>query len=258
MQPSSTASQGRQSATTSSDPSMKILMGALEESRRELLELRLEFMSVRDSLRIIGMVARQQDQFTRTLVDKVASLEQRLLMAEAGRSAQSTPLRSAPLTQARPQPAPLTRPGPSNAQRAARPGTSLAADYTEGVNLFNRKRYDDAKTWFARLLTMGITEDLADNCEYWVGECDFARGRWTMAVESFERVVALRNSNKRADAMLMLGRSFEYLRQAARARATFEQLVREYPSSSAASTARWKLRSMQQPADAQTDGSVLS
>ncbi len=235
-----------------------ILLGALAESRRELLEMRLEMMGIRDSLRVIGLAARLQDQFTRSLVDKVAVLEQQLLGARTSPTVQPVPQQSIPMAQAQPPATGASRPRPSTAQPATRPGTTLAADYSEGVTLFNRKRYDDAKTWFGRLLTMGIGEDLADNCEYWIGECDFARGRWTTAVESFERVVALRSSNKRADALLMLGRSFEFLRQSARARSTFEQLVREYPSSTAAATAKWKLRTMQRTEDEQPAGSIIS
>jgi len=220
--------------------------------------MRLELMSIRDSLRIIGMATRLQDQSTRALVDKVAVLEQQLLAARTSPIVQPVPQQSAPMAQAQPPSTGPSRSRPSTAQQASRPGSTLAADYSEGVTMFNRKRYDDAKTWFGRLLTMGIGEDLADNCEYWIGECDFARGRWTMAVESFERVVALRGSNKRADALLMLGRSFEFLRQSARARSTFEQLVREYPSSSAAATAKWKLRTMQRSVDEQPAGSIVS
>ncbi len=236
----------------------EVLLGALAESRREILEMRLELMIVRDSLRIIGMATHLQDRSTRSLVDKVAVLEQQLLEARTSPADRPDPQQSAPMAQAQPRGSTPSRPRPSTSQPATRPGTTLAADYSEGVSMFNRKRYDDAKTWFGRLLTMGIGEDLADNCEYWIGECDFARGRWTMAVESFERVAALRGSNKRPDAMLMLGRSFEFLRQSARARSTFEQLVREYPSSSAAATARWKLRTMQRSEDEQPAGSVLS
>lgn len=235
-----------------------LLLGALAESRRELLEIRLELISIRDSMRVIGLAATLQDQFTRSLVDKVAVLEQQLLIARSSPALPTVPEEHAPLARTTPPAAKEARPRPSTVRPATRPGGTLAADYAEGVSLFNRKRYDEAKTWFGRLLTMGISEDLADNCEYWIGESDFARGRWTMAVESFERVVALRSSNKRADALLMLGRSFEFLRQSARARSTFEQLVREYPSSSAAATARMKLRNFPRTQDGESKGPVLS
>ena len=244
--------------TAAPDPSLKVLEGGLAESRRELLELRLELMSVRDSIRIIGVAARLQDQFTRSLVDKLATLEQRLLTAEAVRPPQVVPQAPAPLAEVRPKPTPSIRPKSPTSMPTIRPGMTLAAEYSEAVRLFNRKQYDDARAWFSRLLEMGISEDLADNCEYWVGECDFARGRWTSAVESFDRVLALRGSNKRPDAMLMLGRSLEQLRQSARARSMYEQLIREYPSSSAAATARWKLRTMRSQSEDRTDGPVIS
>ncbi len=232
-------------AVPAQDPMVKILEGALADSRRELLELRLELMSLRDSVRVFGAIARYQREASSALADKVAVLEQQMLAST----------RSASPISPGPAPAPLARreaPPERSQQPAAVPSSgrtvSLAAEYSEGVMLFNRKQYDEARRWFSRLLEDGISEDLADNCEYWVGECDFARGRFTDAVGSFERVLALKGSNKRADALLMLGRSYEQLRQTDRARGIFERLVKEYPSSAAAKSARWKLRNLRTPA----------
>ncbi|MCU0453638.1 MAG: tetratricopeptide repeat protein [Bacteroidetes bacterium] len=239
-------------ATPAPDPMVKILEGALAESRRELLELRMEMMGLRDSVRAFGAAARYQRDASLALADKVAVLEQQY---------PTTPRAASPVT---PTPAPSAlakREAPLTAPQ--RPDVSLSsgaktmnveAEYQEGVALFNRRQYDDAHDWFARLLEGGIREDLADNCEYWLGECDFARRQWTQAVESFERVVALRGSNKRADALLMLGQSLQMLRQTSRARATYERLIREYPSSAAAQVGRSKLRSIPRSESGQDSG----
>lgn len=239
------------------DPMVKVLEGALADSRRELLEMRLELLSLRDSVRVIAAVARYQREASLAMADKLAVLEQQLLTTQ--RPVVPTLPSPDASTMARTEPPSSTRPSRSTSLPSRGAAMTVDAEYQEGVELFNRRRYDDAHRWFTRLLSDGIREDLADNCEYWVGECDFARGQWTSAVESFERVVALRGSNKRADAMLMLGRSLEMLRQTSRARAAYERLVREYPSSSAASIGRRKLRSM--PTETQreaTEGPILS
>jgi TolA-binding protein len=239
------------------DPSIKVLEGALAESRRELLEIRLELMHLRDSVRAFGAVARYQREASQALADKVAVLEQQV--ATSQRPVVPAQPMPEPSTMARTETPPASRQTPSTSMPSRGNAMTAETEYQEGVSLFNRRRYDDAHRWFTRLLSSGIREDLADNCEYWVGESHFARGQWTSAVESFERVVALRGSNKRADALLMLGRSLEMLRQTSRARAAYERLVREYPSSASASIGRRKLRSM--PADAQQQtsrGPVLS
>lgn len=243
-------------AATAPDPSVRILEGALSDSRRELLEIRLDMMSLRDSLRLATAVARQQQQFTLSLVDKVAALEQQLLLAQRPSPVEVPNPTDPDLT--RKEPVPSVRPSTPTTTPTERPKVSFAGEYTEGVALFNRKRYDEAREWFARLLEGGIVEDLADNCEYWVGECDFARGRWTQAVTSFERVLALKGSNKHPDALLMLGRTYEQLRQTARARAAYQRLVREFPSSSAAATARWKLRSLPSAPPDRTGDPIMS
>lgn len=254
LTPAPRASGVAVAAAPTPDPSVKILEGALAESRRELLEIRMEIMHLRDSVRVFGAVTRYQREASQALADKLAVLEQQLPTSQ--RPVVPAP---DPSTMARTEPAPASRPAPSTSMRSRGNALTAEAEYQEGVDLFNRRRYDDAHRWFTRLLSTGIKEDLADNCEYWVGESDFARGQWTSAVESFERVVALRGSNKRADALLMLGRSLEMLRQTSRARAAYERLVREYPSSASASIGRRKLRAM--PADTQqqtTGGPVLS
>lgn len=229
-------------AVPAPDPMARVLEEALAESRREFLELRLELMNLRDSVRSVVAVARHQRDASQALADKVSVLEQQL----AATPGVTFPVMPTPgptaLDERRIPPSAQRRPAVS-VPSGARPMT-VEAEYQEGVDLFNRRQYDHAREWFARLLEEGIREDLADNCEYWLGECDFARGRWTQALESFERVVALRGSNKRADALLMLGRSLEILRQTSRARAAYERLVREFPSSSAANVGRSRLRSI--------------
>lgn len=257
LTPAPRASEVPVAAAPTPDPSVKILEGALAESRRELLELRMEFMRLRDSVRVFGAMVRYQREASQAQADKLAVLEQQVATSQRPVvPAMPTP---EPSTMARTEPPQSSRPAPSTSMPSRGNVMTAESEYQEGVDLFNRRRYDDAHRWFTRLLSSGIREDLADNCEYWVGESDFARGQWTSAVESFERVVALRGSNKRADALLMLGRSLEMLRQTSRARAAYERLVKEYPSSASASIGRRKLRSM--PADTQqqtSGGPVLS
>jgi TolA-binding protein len=257
LAPAPRVTEPQVAAAPTPDPAVKILEGALAESRRELLELRMEFLRLRDSVRIFGAMVRYQREASQTQADKLAVLEQQVATSQRPViPAQPMP---EPSTMARTEPSPASRPAPSTLVPSRGNALTAEAEYQEGVDLFNRRRYDDAHRWFTRLLSSGIREDLADNCEYWVGESDFARGQWTSAVESFERVVALRGSNKRADALLMLGRSLEMLRQTSRARAAYERLVREYPSSASAGIGRRKLRSM--PADGlqqSSEGPVLS
>lgn len=257
LTPSARTTAPTAAAVPAPDPTLKILEGALADSRRELLEIRMELLRLQDSVRAFGAVVRYQRESSQAMADKLAVLEHQLATS------------ARPVSPALPSPesSTLARKEPSTGSRTA-PSTSVPstgrtmtadAEYQEGVGLFNRRRYDDARNWFTRLLGDGIREDLADNCEYWVGECDFARGRWTSAVESFERVVALRGSNKRADALLMLGRSLEMLRQTSRARSAYERLVREFPSSAAASIGRRKLRSMPSESPRErSEGPILS
>ena len=230
--------------TAATDSTIRALELALSESRREVLALRLDVYGLRDSLYALMAQARSRESRTQELADRVQQLEQRAPMAtnipRAARPETTVPAGpvSDPL---RPEVTVLKSTEPPVRRTAA----ILRLEYEEAFALFQGRRYDQARSWLSRLLEEGIPEDLADNCQYWIGECEAAMSRWTNAVTSFERVIALSGSNKRADAMFMLGKSYESLRQIARARATYERLLREMPSSPLAGAARKRLNATQ-------------
>lgn len=74
--------------------------------------------------------------------------------------------------------------------------SSLRNEYAEGVSLFHQRQYEDALATFSGLKDKGIEEDLADNCEYWVGECRYAKREYREAISAFQKVLAFETSNK--------------------------------------------------------------
>jgi TolA-binding protein len=106
---------------------------------------------------------------------------------------------------------------------------SLRDEYSEGVSLFQQRKYDDAMMTFGSLLDKGIEEDLADNCEYWIGECQFAKHEYSLAIGNFQKVLTIDSSNKKADSYFMLGKSYEQIGDLAKARWAYEELSLLYP-----------------------------
>jgi TolA-binding protein len=122
---------------------------------------------------------------------------------------------------------------------------SSVSEYEGALSLFWNRHYGEAIDSFTRLLNGGVDENLSDHCVYWIGESQYAKREFTDAVKSFEKVVMLASSNKKADAYVMLGQSYEKLHQTAKARWAYEELLKKYPDNTHAALVKSRLRSFQ-------------
>lgn len=80
--------------------------------------------------------------------------------------------------------------------------------YQDALDDFYVRRFDSAIRKFQALLQNNDKNELADNCQYWIGECYFAMGRYYEAIAEFQKVYAFAKSNKTPDAQLMIGLAF--------------------------------------------------
>jgi len=110
------------------------------------------------------------------------------------------------------------------------PPPAPTATYEGAQKAFAEKKYDDAIQMFQALLDGGAPEDLADNCHYWLGESYFGKKDFKEAVKHFEMVFQYKTSEKKGDAYFMLGRSYEMLGDKAKAKESFEKVVKDYPT----------------------------
>jgi tol-pal system protein YbgF len=127
---------------------------------------------------------------------------------------------------------------PAKAVEPARPSD---ASYEAAYQLFRKKKYDEAIQMFQALLDGGIREDLADHCHYWMGESYFAKKNYREALNQFEAVFQYKFLAKRADAQYMTGRCYERLGDKGKAKAAYERVTKDYPTSGKARLAkeRW-------------------
>ncbi|MGD1045958.1 MAG: tetratricopeptide repeat protein [Bacteroidota bacterium] len=105
----------------------------------------------------------------------------------------------------------------------------LREEYTDAVSLFREKKYEEAIVKFNSLLEKGIERSLVGNCEYWMGECNYATCDYSNAIEHFQKVIAIDSSNKKSDAYYMLGRSYEQTGEREKARNAYQTLNEQYP-----------------------------
>ncbi len=83
--------------------------------------------------------------------------------------------------------------------------SEYAQYYQDALDDVYGKRFDQAITKFQDLLRQSDSDNLADNAQYWIGECNYALGNYQLAIAEFERVFAFEKNNKTDDAQFMIG-----------------------------------------------------
>lgn len=115
--------------------------------------------------------------------------------------------------------------------------------YQNAFNLLRAKEYGKAAREFSAFLRTFPNSSLADNSQYWLGECYYGERRFQEAIDEFERVFALYSASSKVPASLLkIGYSHLELKQPSMARAVFQQLVRTYPQSPEAIKAHGRLQ----------------
>ncbi len=116
--------------------------------------------------------------------------------------------------------------------------TSFANRYKEALDFYQRKKYREAIQRFEALLVMDRKNTLSDNCQYWIGESYYGLGSYQQAIVAFEKVFSFEKSNKNDASQLKLGICYLKLGDKEKARAEFQKLINDYPSSEYNSVAR--------------------
>lgn len=119
-------------------------------------------------------------------------------------------------------------------------------NYELAFNLLKEGQYDKAVAAFQAFLGTYPNGRFSDNAQYWLGEANYVQRRFSDALAEFDKV--LKNhpqSPKRADAMLKMGYTYQELGDSEKARVLLNDVIRDYPSSTAASLAKKRLQDFQ-------------
>lgn len=133
--------------------------------------------------------------------------------------------------------------------QAPQPAAVLAATpeelYRSSYEDYMRGNYDLALQGFTEYLRRWPNTDLADNAQYWIGECYDALDRPEEALAAFTRVLEGHpTSDKAAAAQLKKGLLYLKLGDNGQGVVHLQYVVYEHPGTNAADLAREKLRSL--------------
>jgi tol-pal system protein YbgF len=118
-------------------------------------------------------------------------------------------------------------------------------DYQNALDAFNKKWYAQAASTFKSLVQADRNHKLADNAQFWLGECYYAQKQFENALAEFEKVFAYPKSNKGDAAQLKIGLCWLQLGKTEEAKEQLVRLLSTYPSSEHVPRARIILENIQ-------------
>lgn len=116
--------------------------------------------------------------------------------------------------------------------------------YRDGRDSYENRQYDRAIAQFTQLLETAPEDELADNAQFWIGECYWGLGKYRQALTAFTKVFVYAKTEKADDAQLKIARCHQALEESNKARAAYQKLLDEYPDSQYAPTARRELQDL--------------
>ena len=192
-------------------PSVPLHKGTADSLKEHLQSLRQEY-----ARQISGLERRNEEQER-----EISQL--RVLMARLETNAESPPQKERSSESLA-----IFRPG----------GYDVPSAYRAALEEFRAERVDRAAGMFAEILAVSPENDLADNAQYWLGECHYDQRDFPRAVAAFRRVLTYPETEKSDDAQLKIAYCHEKMGDSEAALRALGKLLREYPRSEYAEQAR--------------------
>jgi len=103
--------------------------------------------------------------------------------------------------------------------------------YIESLSHYQNAEWNLSLNGFNYLIQIDSNHDLADNCQYWIGEVYYALNDYRRSIKEFEKVASFPGSNKSDDAQFKMGLCYMNLGQIDMARQEFNNLLEFHPNS---------------------------
>jgi len=117
--------------------------------------------------------------------------------------------------------------------------------YDSAYQDFVKGQYALAQQGFAQYLQLLPESDLADNAQYWIGECNYSQKKYNEAVQAFQIVITQYAAGEKVPAaMLKMSYAQIALGKTQTAKENLEALIRRFPQSNEANLARTRLQEL--------------
>jgi len=118
--------------------------------------------------------------------------------------------------------------------------------YDRALGYHRDGRHQEAMADFDTFLKLYPRSDLADNAQFWIGECYRAQGKHEEAILAYQKVINnYPEGNKVPAAMLNQGFAFEKIDDKTTAELVFKRLVKNFPKTKEAEIAQKRLQRSQ-------------
>ena len=104
-------------------------------------------------------------------------------------------------------------------------------DYKVAHQMYMRGNFDASLDKFRFLLKNNISKDLADNCQFWIGQILFSKKDYISAIEEFNKVLQYKDSNKKSESIYKIGLSYIKAGYNDKAKVMFQKIIDDYPKS---------------------------
>jgi tol-pal system protein YbgF len=223
------------------------LANQLEQLRSETAALRGDIEQLRHDT---DSAASRQKELYVDVDKRLQTLEQ----AERGASlapppqfAPSTAPASPPPSSSPPPRAPAGAAAGGAVASAPRPGVSDKQAYQTAFDLLQARKYDEAAKAFTGFLSGYASSPLADNAQYWLAQSHYVQRQFNVALPEFQKVIdKYPQSSKLPDALLKVGYCQGELGNKSAARAALQQVMKQFPDTTAARLATQQLEKLSQ------------
>ena len=105
------------------------------------------------------------------------------------------------------------------------------AKYIESLSYYQNAEWNLSLNGFNYLIQVNSNHDLADNCQYWIGEVYYALTDYSRSIKEFEKVFSFQGTNKSDDAQFKMGLCYMNIGHIEKAKKEFTNLLEFYPNS---------------------------
>ena len=222
-------------------------------TRRQVQELRMEVDTISADLRGIRADNARLDSLFKSSIDQsrklnadfatyVARLDERMQMVEARLQDAVTLINRASGAIESRSPGRQSQAGVQDTSRADSTQTGGKVDcqkvYSAAYFDAVKQEYDLAITGFGNYLSECPKTALADNAQYWIGECYYLEKKYEQAEKAFKKMIDdYPSSEQMAPAKLKMAKSMYNQRLKTKAKEVFDDIVKSYPGTEEAQEA---------------------